>query len=34
MVLHDLAVETFSESAGEVETEEKPKPQDEPDEVV
>jgi hypothetical protein len=32
MVLHDLAVEAFSEPAGEVESEEKPKKQDEPEE--
>jgi hypothetical protein len=30
MVLHDLAVEAFSEPAGEVETDEKPKEEDEP----
>ena len=31
MVLHDLAVETFSEPAGEVEDEEKPREKDEPE---
>jgi hypothetical protein len=31
MVLHDLAVETFSEPAGEVESEEKPDEEDEPE---
>lgn len=34
MVLHDLAIETFSEPAGEVEPEGKPKLQDEPEEAV
>jgi hypothetical protein len=34
MVLHDLAIETFSEPAGEVEPEEKPTKQDEPEEMV
>lgn len=31
MLLHDLAVETFSEPAGEVEPEENPKEKDEPE---
>jgi hypothetical protein len=31
MILHDLAVETFTEPAGEVEDEEKPKKKDEPE---
>jgi hypothetical protein len=31
MVLHDLAVDTFTEPAGEVELEEKPKEKDEPE---
>jgi len=33
LVLHDLAVETFSEPAGEVEPEEKPKEKDKPEEL-
>jgi hypothetical protein len=32
MVLHDLAVETFSEPAGEVEAEEEPEDKDDPEE--
>jgi hypothetical protein len=31
MVLHDMAVETFSEPAGEVEAEEKPREKDKPE---